>query len=363
MMSRVSRRSAFTLIELLVVIAIIAVLIGLLLPAVQKVREAAARSSCQNNLKQIALACHNFESTNGRLPAGVLHAGPAPDPVSGGPPANVFTGSQLGVLTLVMPFIEQDPFYNRLKSVVNGYSPGVFNVDPDQPYNSPPWYSVGPYNNTLQSYLLATQPIKPYGCPSDPGIHPVGPGAGTGSMVGGILAFNSTAYSYYLTFIYDDYTGGAESFYPFAKSNYAGCAGIGPGNHPTAGKYTGLLASRSKVGLAAATSADGLSNTLLIGEVGGMASAAGGTPQYEWNFIGGGSCSTVLGISADGPRARIWQFSSSHSGVVQFAMGDGSVRGLRPGNTTTVNSADWNLLQQMAGFKDGFSADVSPISP
>ena len=116
---KVRNRSGFTLIELLVVIAIIGVLVSLLLPAVQQAREAARRSQCKNNLKQIGLALHNYEATSRLLPPGYVSVPGfgTMDPVSGD------WGTGWGWLTYLLPYVEQAPLYNALNLNVNCWDP------------------------------------------------------------------------------------------------------------------------------------------------------------------------------------------------------------------------------------------------
>ena len=145
-----TRARGFTLIELLVVIAIIAILIGLLLPAVQKVREAAARMKCSNNLKQMGLAAHNYESTNGYLPPYQHY--------------KVFTltdGSQVtrtsngSISAMILPYVEQANKYNLFK----------FDYD----VNSDAWIGTPlPSPGAATNGPARAQDVPIFLCPSDP---------------------------------------------------------------------------------------------------------------------------------------------------------------------------------------------------
>jgi prepilin-type N-terminal cleavage/methylation domain-containing protein/prepilin-type processing-associated H-X9-DG protein len=132
-------RAAFTLIELLVVIAIIAILIGLLLPAVQKVREAAARMKCQNNLKQMGLAAHNYHDANRTLPPG---AGPLPT-------ADGNANQRPSTAAMILPYLEQANKYNQFDFTFDVHTHGSPPAPPSHP-------------------LARTQDVPVFICPSDP---------------------------------------------------------------------------------------------------------------------------------------------------------------------------------------------------
>jgi prepilin-type N-terminal cleavage/methylation domain-containing protein/prepilin-type processing-associated H-X9-DG protein len=307
------RRKGFTLIELLVVIAIIAILIGLLLPAVQKVREAAARMSCSNNLKQLGLAAHNYHGTFNQFPPGIN----VPYIVTGlgggaSSPPPVVQGQSFSFFEALLGYLEQNNLYNQLTLV--GPTSGTKNGVPYVGYNSQ-------YINCLVSSTvpnpIGSTVVKTFLCPSDP-------------------APTQTTYT----------PGG--NTYRFGANTYLACAGQ-LSYYLSSMTQDGIFYHNSSVKMTGIT--DGTSNTIAFGErnridpnfdaiyganylestVSGWAWANVNSPE---DYLGGagpyGLNWTVPPGNTKDPGfifedARLGTFGSQHTGGVNFCFADGSV--------------------------------------
>ncbi|MFM8735859.1 MAG: DUF1559 domain-containing protein [Pirellulales bacterium] len=299
-------RRGFTLVELLVVIAIIATLIGLLLPAVQVAREAARRSSCSNNLKQMGLACQTFaDSTGGNLPNSVR------------------TGLRLSFHTRILPFIEQTALFDR--------------YDPSQTWSSGSTSS----GFTIPNYVLSSTRIKAFECPSainpdlrfdydpQPSSQPYGVpstyakgvvnAAGTDfqnkASSPGFAAPSDYAPTVYVDFGLANTTGSPNdnlADVAAAKAPAQSSSGSSGNTTPSAGD--GLLSKDYGDGFKPKLSdaSDGLSNTILVAESAGRprlfrkrseVTDSGGKKFPELRTNGGGWSRPASDISIDGANA------------------------------------------------------------
>jgi prepilin-type N-terminal cleavage/methylation domain-containing protein/prepilin-type processing-associated H-X9-DG protein len=307
------RRAGFTLIELLVVIAIIAVLIGLLLPAVQKVREAAQRASCTNNLKQLGLAAHNYHDVNYRLPSGINLPVSSQDgavfPTNtlvasraiGQPPV---PGQFFSWLEALMPFIEQDNLRKTLDLTQREYA------------------------NCLGPTSVGAQVVKNFLCPSDP-------------IDSTVSTYSTNGQTYYFGMNSYGANGGTRSWY---ISNM---------------RTDGVFWINSKVDINSIP--DGSSNTFFFGErlhfdpvytaistLGGWAWANYNAPQdYIFSTPVPVNFQLPIGSKTGSPNFpeddRTAAFGSGHTGGANFCFGDGSVRFV-----TLTSNSDLPLLQALS---------------
>jgi prepilin-type N-terminal cleavage/methylation domain-containing protein len=299
------RKTGFTLIELLVVMAIIAILIGLLLPAVQKIREAASRMKCANNMKQIGLAMHNYELTFGKLP-------PAWTPDSGGGtynqgygnPSNGSPAPVMGTIHFVLlPFVEQDNLYQNSIKVIS------FGGTNYNQYNSS---TTNVPNTILQVYL----------CPSDASLNSNLQRYG----------YASTSYAANLMIFDPHGPGNVVQSMPNGTSNtvtfaerYKVCA-------PSWGGYTGgaWAMHPAYVGHGWDTPVFGWHDMAKL-----PAYASQNPPQYDPSADGGVGFAFQVRPS---PAACDWRVTQgSHTGVMNVLLGDGSVRGV----SSQVSLATW----------------------
>jgi prepilin-type N-terminal cleavage/methylation domain-containing protein/prepilin-type processing-associated H-X9-DG protein len=318
---RPSRR-AFTLIELLVVIAIIAVLIGLLLPAVQKIREAASRMQCTNNLKQMALAFHMYQDSNGTLPTGWLTSKNGAGFATTGSNIAGVPGPGWNWSLLILPFIEQQSLYQ------------AFNPDTSTPGppigagNTIPLVLTGniTLNGTVITPATFQTSLKVYLCPSDQsGTLNPNYGSGNQPISNGNYAKNN--------YVINRYVCGPDAGWNATDFN------------------NGVVVSGKSNPYAVQRIPDGSSNTIMIGErdtvynVGALAfirhgstsssfegrPGAGINPRPTGTSQGGytpgstvncNGCPKAQYNTGDGDRLA---FSSVHSGGCNFAFCDGSV--------------------------------------
>jgi len=335
-------RRAFTLIELLVVIAIIAILMALLLPAVQKVREAANKMLCASNLRQICIAAHNYHNDFNRLPPGSY----------GVQPSNGFfnwNAIHAGILVVLLPYMEQDNVfrmcYEPSPPAPDMMTPMVFQLRDPRP-NQQGWWT-----HSVNLTVTFRYRFKMFECPSDT--------VREETMNGVFITTHAAEYTF---------TGG---YYPnptgnlLGRTNYVGNAGcIGPSSDPFYGQWVGPLYSRSDLTLGQLSAQDGTSNTVLFAETLGGAGTGNRDFALCWSV---GFYPTAWGLGRStlppgNPNAAEWyRLSSRHPAVVQVAFGDGSTRGIRYGQTTTFFSEDWYIWMQLTGRKDGGNLDQSSL--
>jgi prepilin-type N-terminal cleavage/methylation domain-containing protein len=331
-------KRGFTLIELLVVIAIIAILIALLLPAVQQAREAARRTQCKNNMKQIGLAIHNYHDVYKMFPTGSV-----PRYVSGN---NFVNQSAWGWHSFILPMIDQAPLFSSL---------GV---------NDRKLYDVTSAATSRGELDNLFPPLNAFMCPSDT----TGPRLRAGMIRAN---FNGNGQS--------GITGPTNNWRP-PTSNYPGVCGyrdvnrpLGPGKNRPAQR--GVFYNLSRVSFR--DIADGTTNTLFVGErdrrcgagswIGNRAPRGGGTRGADYTF---GRISVPINdiLPNTGNRSRNCTdgFGSKHAGGSQFVLGDGSVRFIsenidsnpipwqRAERNQAMNTADMNRcgVYQLLGIRD-----------
>ena len=341
---RPKRLQGFTLVELLVVIAIIGVLVALLLPAVQAAREAARRSQCANNLKQLGLAAMSHHDAKGAFPPGIT---------SGLPHTahNQVTSNQcMSVFAYILPYMEQQNAHALVRTSWQVKPPG-----------SQVWYLNG---STVAASRMRSSTFI---CPSvgdEDGAEAVctalnlGIGPGVGMFVYGFLSSDPSYAQHNLS----------------GKTHYLGCAGM-VGNFPnvtfgepfstTLGvpdptptiKYEGIFGTRTQTKIA--NIKDGTSNVLLFGEnYGGLGSFSNqngmGSRLIAWMWISSGHMYTFNGLSDPAnPRSKHWfRFHSDHPTTVQFALADGSVK-------TVSTTIDLKTFIEVSAMRDGAPVDSS----